>query len=119
MYSCHYSCVRVRETRAPGRDVLGMVLSVKTASREHTNNSLPRRTVSVACICSIPRQAMKMTTCVHCRWLRRAVNARNVLVSSCSTAPYGAVAKLADLGLSRCIRQHATHKTTNTVGTLR
>jgi hypothetical protein len=48
-----------------------------------------------------------------------AVNARNVLVSSSSAAPYGAVAKLADLGLSRMIRRQATHKTTNTVGTLR
>lgn len=51
-------------------------------------------------------------------WLG-AVNARNVLVASSSTAPYGAVAKLADLGLSRVIRQQATHKTTNSVGTLR
>jgi hypothetical protein len=53
------------------------------------------------------------------RFSPAAVNARNVLIASSSTAPYGAVAKLADLGLSRVIRQQATHKTTNTVGTLR
>jgi len=44
--------------------------------------------------------------------------ARNVLVSSSSTAPHGLVAKLADLGLSRVIKMHKTHRTTNTVGTM-
>jgi serine/threonine protein kinase len=53
----------------------------------------------------------------HNTW-PHAVNARNVLVSSCDDAPGGVVAKLADLGMSRVLRQHATHKTTNTVGTL-
>jgi hypothetical protein len=42
-------------------------------------------------------------------------NARNVLVCSSRSAPYGMVAKLADLGLSRVIKQHSTHRTTNTV----
>jgi hypothetical protein len=42
-------------------------------------------------------------------------NARNVLVASCSSMPAGVTAKLADLGLSRSIKQHATHRTTNTV----
>lgn len=45
-------------------------------------------------------------------------NARNVLVSSSSTAPYGHTAKIADLGLSRTVKQHQTHRTTNTVGTM-
>ena len=45
-------------------------------------------------------------------------NARNVLVSSSSTAQFGVVAKLADLGLSRVIKQHSTHRTTATYGTM-
>lgn len=45
-------------------------------------------------------------------------NARNVLVASCNDAPSGVQAKLADLGLSRSIKQHQTHRTTNTVGGL-
>jgi hypothetical protein len=44
-------------------------------------------------------------------------NSHNVLVSSGSTAQYGLVAKIADLGLSRVIKQHATHRTTRTVST--
>lgn len=43
-------------------------------------------------------------------------NARNVLV--CSTPSGGVTAKLADLGISRVIKQHSTHRTTNTVGTV-
>ena len=43
-------------------------------------------------------------------------NARNVLVSSDGACDCGMVAKLADLGLSRMIKQHATHRTTETVG---
>jgi hypothetical protein len=50
----------------------------------------------------------------HCPLLQ---NARNVLVCSSRTAPHGLVAKLADLGLSRVIKQHSTHRTTNTVST--
>ncbi|WIA36739.1 hypothetical protein OEZ86_008009 [Tetradesmus obliquus] len=46
------------------------------------------------------------------------LNSHNVLVSSGSTAQYGLVAKIADLGLSRVVKQHATHRTTRTVGTL-
>ncbi|WIA34800.1 hypothetical protein OEZ86_013102 [Tetradesmus obliquus] len=46
------------------------------------------------------------------------LNARNVLVSSSSMAECGMVAKLADLGLSRAIKQHKTHRTTNTIGTM-
>lgn len=42
-------------------------------------------------------------------------NSHNVLVSSGSTAQYGLVAKIADLGLSRVVKQHATHRTTRTV----
>lgn len=45
-------------------------------------------------------------------------NARNVLVSSSTTAQFGMVAKLADLGLSRVIKQHSTHRTTATYGTM-
>jgi hypothetical protein len=44
-----------------------------------------------------------------------AQNANNVLVSSCESSPNGLVAKLADLGLSRVINQHRTHRTTHTV----
>jgi hypothetical protein len=43
-------------------------------------------------------------------------NARNVLVRS--SASRGVVAKLADLGISRIIKQHSTHRTTSTVGTM-
>eukprot|EP00878_Enallax_costatus_P018455 GHUV01019427.1.p1 GENE.GHUV01019427.1~~GHUV01019427.1.p1 ORF type:complete len:578 (+),score=131.42 GHUV01019427.1:188-1921(+) len=46
------------------------------------------------------------------------LNARNVLVCSSDNAPAGMVAKLADLGLSRVIKQHKTHRTTQTVGTM-
>jgi hypothetical protein len=42
-------------------------------------------------------------------------NARNVLVSSCAAEACGVQGKLADLGLSRTIRQQQTHRTTNTV----
>lgn len=42
-------------------------------------------------------------------------NAHNVLVASSSVAPHGLVAKVADLGLSRVLKQHATHRTTHTV----
>lgn len=42
-------------------------------------------------------------------------NARNVLVASCSEAPSGVQAKVADLGLSRTVKQHQTHRTTTTV----
>lgn len=45
-------------------------------------------------------------------------NARNVLLSSSAVAPLGVVAKLADLGLSRIVRSHRTHHSTNTVGTM-
>ncbi|KAF6255835.1 kinase-like domain-containing protein [Scenedesmus sp. NREL 46B-D3] len=44
------------------------------------------------------------------------LNARNVLVRSADGG--GVVAKLADLGISRVIKQHSTHRTTNTVGTM-
>jgi hypothetical protein len=53
-----------------------------------------------------------VTCCCCCCLLQ---NACNVLVSSSRTAPYGLVAKLADLGLSRAIKQHSMHRTTNTV----
>jgi hypothetical protein len=43
-------------------------------------------------------------------------NARNVLVRSSPSG--GVVAKLADLGISRVVKQHSTHRTTNTVGTM-
>ncbi|KAF8065921.1 MRE11 [Scenedesmus sp. PABB004] len=49
------------------------------------------------------------------------VNARNVLCKrvpdgACGAVPYEV--KISDLGLSRIIKQHSTHRTTNTVGTL-
>jgi hypothetical protein len=43
-------------------------------------------------------------------------NSRNVLVSSSASSQCGMVAKLADLGLSRVLQQHKTHRTTQTVG---
>ena len=43
-------------------------------------------------------------------------NARNVLVTTSGSSPCGYTAKLADLGLSRIIKQHNTHHTTCTVG---
>ncbi|WIA19099.1 hypothetical protein OEZ85_003747 [Tetradesmus obliquus] len=46
------------------------------------------------------------------------LNGRNVLVSASAMSPLGVVAKVADLGLSRTIKQHETHRTTNTCGTL-
>lgn len=46
------------------------------------------------------------------------LNAHNVLVASSSVAHHGLVAKVADLGLSRVLKQHATHRTTQTVGML-
>jgi hypothetical protein len=48
--------------------------------------------------------------------LRMLQNSRNVLVSSSASAEGGMVAKLADLGLSRVLQQHKTHRTTQTVG---
>lgn len=47
-----------------------------------------------------------------------AQNARNVLVCSSSSSKSGMCAKVADLGLSRCLQHHATHRTTNTCGTM-
>lgn len=44
-------------------------------------------------------------------------NARNVLVTSSANSPLGVSAKLADLGLSRTIKQ-SSHRTTHTVGTM-
>jgi hypothetical protein len=45
-------------------------------------------------------------------------NCRNVLVRSNAAVPGGATAKLADFGLSRAMKQHQTHRTTKTCGTL-
>jgi serine/threonine protein kinase len=45
-------------------------------------------------------------------------NCRNVLVRSNPGVPGGATAKLADFGLSRAMKQHQTHRTTKTCGTL-
>jgi hypothetical protein len=42
-------------------------------------------------------------------------NAHNVLIASSPAAPGGLVAKIADLGLSRVLKQDATHRTTRTV----
>ncbi|WIA34787.1 hypothetical protein OEZ86_013090 [Tetradesmus obliquus] len=46
------------------------------------------------------------------------LNSRNVLVASSASSPCGMTAKLADLGLSRALQQHTTHRTTQTVGTM-
>lgn len=46
------------------------------------------------------------------------LNARNVLLSSSGVTALGVVAKLADLGLSRIVRSHKSHHSTNTVGTM-
>jgi hypothetical protein len=45
-------------------------------------------------------------------------NCRNVLVRSNAAVPGGATAKLADFGLSRAMKQHQTHRTTKTCGTM-
>ncbi|WIA36802.1 hypothetical protein OEZ86_008057 [Tetradesmus obliquus] len=46
------------------------------------------------------------------------LNARNVLVRSNAAAAAGLTAKLADFGLSRAMKQHQTHRTTKTWGTM-
>ncbi|WIA16604.1 hypothetical protein OEZ85_013271 [Tetradesmus obliquus] len=46
------------------------------------------------------------------------LNARNVLVRSNAAAAAGLTAKLADFGLSRALKQHQTHRTTKTCGTM-
>ncbi|WIA36801.1 hypothetical protein OEZ86_008056 [Tetradesmus obliquus] len=46
------------------------------------------------------------------------LNARNVLVRSNAAAAAGLTAKLADFGLSRAMKQHQTHRTTKTCGTM-
>jgi hypothetical protein len=43
-------------------------------------------------------------------------NSRNVLVASSAAAECGMVAKVADLGLSRAVKQNKTHRTTDTIG---
>lgn len=68
------------------------------------------------------QQALKQAAaamCAHCRLPpppthTRMQNAHNVLVASSPVAPYGLVAKVADLGLARVLGQ-ATHGTTRTV----
>lgn len=46
-------------------------------------------------------------------------NSRNVLVSSCSSSDgVDMCAKVADLGLSRCLSLHKTHQTTDSCGTM-
>ena len=44
------------------------------------------------------------------------INARNILVSSSSASEVHMCAKVADLGLARCLAHHATHRTTNSCG---
>lgn len=47
------------------------------------------------------------------------INSRNVLVSSCiSSEGVDMCAKVADLGLSRCLSLHKTHQTTDSCGTM-
>lgn len=41
-----------------------------------------------------------------------------MLLSSSGVTALGVVAKLADLGLSRIVRNHRSHHSTNTVGTM-
>jgi hypothetical protein len=45
-------------------------------------------------------------------------NCRNCLVASDPTGKYGACAKIADLGVSRALQQHKTHRTTQNLGTI-
>jgi hypothetical protein len=59
---------------------------------------------------------MQCTPCNTAAAAALLQNARNVLVSSSAGAECGMVAKLADLGLSRVLQQHKTHRTTQTVG---
>jgi hypothetical protein len=59
---------------------------------------------------------LEMLVAERCLMFAVLQNARNVLVRS--SASGGVVAKLADLGISRVIKQHSTHRTTNTVGTM-
>lgn len=40
------------------------------------------------------------------------------MVSSSTSSSLGMCAKVADLGLARCLAHHATHRTTNSCGTM-
>lgn len=69
---------------------------------------------------SVVSQPIGLLTCraPHSRETFSSVclqNCHNVLVSSSSTARFGLVGKLSDFGLSRVIKQAATHRTTRTV----
>ncbi|WIA28752.1 hypothetical protein OEZ86_011286 [Tetradesmus obliquus] len=46
------------------------------------------------------------------------LNCRNCLVASDPAASFGACAKVADLGVSRALQQHKTHRTTQNLGTI-
>ncbi|KAF6262724.1 hypothetical protein COO60DRAFT_1674556 [Scenedesmus sp. NREL 46B-D3] len=46
------------------------------------------------------------------------LNSRNVLVATDSASEAGATAKIADLGISKAIAQHKTHRTTTNLGTI-
>eukprot|EP00878_Enallax_costatus_P040109 GHUV01046099.1.p1 GENE.GHUV01046099.1~~GHUV01046099.1.p1 ORF type:complete len:113 (+),score=26.00 GHUV01046099.1:14-352(+) len=72
-----------------------------------------RITLLTTQLCLIPmaHHCPKFATLCFCCCFQ---NAHNVMVSSSPTAPYGLVAKIADLGLSRIIKQQATHRTTKT-----
>jgi serine/threonine protein kinase len=45
-------------------------------------------------------------------------NSRNVLVATDAASEAGATAKIADLGISKAIAQHKTHRTTTNLGTI-
>lgn len=46
------------------------------------------------------------------------LNSRNVLVATDTASEAGATAKIADLGISKAIAQHKTHRTTTNLGTI-
>jgi serine/threonine protein kinase len=45
-------------------------------------------------------------------------NSRNVLVATDAASDAGTTAKIADLGISKAIAQHKTHRTTTNLGTI-
>jgi hypothetical protein len=70
-----------------------------------------------ACMDTSPLAVCTVGDCL-CMCCLCVQNARNVLVSSCSRSEIGMSAKVADLGLARCLAHHATHRTTNSCGTM-
>jgi hypothetical protein len=67
------------------------------------------------CCCLAYQLTLILTTLA---WRLLLQNCRNCLVASDPAAKYGACAKIADLGVSRALQQHKTHRTTQNLGTI-